>query len=214
MPEDSSTLRAAMDRILGAAPGYSAQQTVGQDVRQGGGLSGPSAATSAEDTVQVPTKTPFSNVSSNITHEGGIYDPDARRRALEKEQLTFQNYALEESNRRAQAQLAEQKAFSEQMAALDAQNAQSRQQAMVDQQAMMDMMNQMNRPPPQQQQPRYNYTPPPAVAPVSSYTAPNNVNPSQPNTQQIYGAQPRQSQQIYPGTQPSHLGTQQIYPGR
>jgi hypothetical protein len=198
MADEQNTLQAAMARILGSAPGYTSEQVAPTaDIYTAESAPG---VPGAEDVVQTPLAKPYSNVSANITHEGGIYDPDARRRMLEKEQLTFQNYAMEESNRRAQAQLAEQKAFSEQMAALDAQNAQSRQQALADQKTMMDMMNQMNQPSPQQQQPRYNYTPPPATAPVSYYTVPD-ANPSQQvrqaNTQQIYGAQPKQSQQIY-----------------
>jgi hypothetical protein len=209
MPEDSSTLRAAMDRILGAAPGYSAQQTVGQDVRQGGGLSGPSAAASAEDTVQVPTKTPFSNVSSNISQEGGIYDPNARSREIQKEQLKFSNFAMEETARQRAADLAYQKQMADMQAQSQAEQARMMQDQMNMQNQLLNQQSSLSQPINKYQPPNYSPAPQTTVRP-SAY-----VPPQQPTqTRAMSSAQQYGTNQIYPGSQPSSLGTQQIYPGR
>jgi hypothetical protein len=199
MPEDSSTLRTAMDRILGAAPGYSAQQTAGQNVKQGGGLSVPSAAASAENTVQLSEKTPFSNVSSNISQEGGVYDPNARSREIQKEQLKFSNFAMEETARQRAADLAYQQQMESLQAQSQANEARNMQEQLNMQNQLKQQMNALSQPiaRPQPPPPASQYTPQAVKEAYGQQPGPPtfdpktwNANPSQQvrmaNTQQIY----------------------------
>ena len=188
----ASTLRQAMARIMGQGPTLSPEQSA----------TGANVYTSS----LAPTAygaNPVQDTEAALSQEGGVYDPQAKSREIQKEQLKFSNFAMEETARQRAADLAYQQQMANLQSQSQAESARMMQDQMNMQNQLLNQQSSLAQPIPRHEAPQqYAYNP--ATVAQTAWN-PQNVIRSAP-APQVRSTSSMNSAQAY--------GTNQIYPGQ